>query len=114
MFVKDLIVTGDAKILGNLYANGGSVSGGSVATQSAAGLMSAADKIKLDGVASGANNYTHPSTHEASMITAGTFAGQVIANSSGQTYNTSLLRNTKLVSSDTDPTVNGEICWTYK
>ena len=27
MQVKDLIVTGDAKILGNLYANGGSVSG---------------------------------------------------------------------------------------
>lgn len=33
----------------------------SAATQSAAGLMSAADKTKLDGVATGANNYTHPS-----------------------------------------------------
>ena len=32
-----------------------------VATQSAAGLMSAADKKKLDGVAEGANAYTHPS-----------------------------------------------------
>ena len=31
------------------------------ATQSAAGLMSAADKTKLDGIATGANNYTHPS-----------------------------------------------------
>ena len=30
------------------------------ATTSAAGLMSAADKIKLDGVAKNANNYTHP------------------------------------------------------
>ncbi|WP_203457146.1 pyocin knob domain-containing protein [Paenibacillus tepidiphilus] len=30
------------------------------ATSSAAGLMSAADKTKLDGVATGANNYTHP------------------------------------------------------
>lgn len=39
------------------------------ATQSAAGLLSAADKKKLDGVATGANNYTHPSTHPASMIT---------------------------------------------
>lgn len=33
----------------------------SAATQSAAGLMSAADKKKLDGVATGANAYTHPS-----------------------------------------------------
>ena len=31
------------------------------ATQSAAGLMSAADKKKLDGVAAGANAYAHPS-----------------------------------------------------
>lgn len=31
------------------------------ATQSAAGLMSAADKTKLDGVAAGANAYVHPS-----------------------------------------------------
>lgn len=58
--------------------------------------------------------YTHPSTHAASMISAGTFAGQVVANSSGQTPGTSLLRNSKLVSADTNPTVNGEINWTYK
>lgn len=31
------------------------------ATQSAHGLMTAADKKKLDGVAAGANNYVHPS-----------------------------------------------------
>ena len=49
----------------------------------------------------------------ASTITAGTFAGQVVANSSGQTYSTSLLRNSKLVNAETNPTVNGEICWTY-
>ena len=39
------------------------------ATTSAAGLMSAADKTKLDGIAQNANNYTHPSTHPATMIT---------------------------------------------
>jgi len=39
------------------------------ATQSAAGLMSAADKKKLDGIATGANAYTHPNTHPASIIT---------------------------------------------
>ena len=31
-----------------------------------------------------------------------------------QTPSSSLLRNTRLVSSDTNPSVNGEICWTYK
>ena len=39
------------------------------ATQSTHGLMSTADKTKLDGIAANANNYTHPATHAASMIT---------------------------------------------
>lgn len=39
-----------------------------VATTSKEGLMSKADKSKLDGIASGANNYSHPTTHPASMI----------------------------------------------
>ena len=40
-----------------------------VATQSTNGLMSAADKTKLDGVTAGANNYTHPSyTARASRL----------------------------------------------
>lgn len=38
------------------------------ATTSAAGFMSAADKSKLDSIASGANNYVHPSTHPPSII----------------------------------------------
>ena len=38
------------------------------ATTSAAGFMSAADKTKLDGVEAGANNYTHPASHPASII----------------------------------------------
>lgn len=49
----------------------------------------------------------------ASTITAGTFGGQVVAKSDAQTPGTSLLRNSKLVSADTNPTVNGEINWTY-
>ena len=40
-----------------------------VVTTSANGLMSAIDKTKLNGIANNANNYTHPSTHGASMIT---------------------------------------------
>ena len=39
------------------------------ATTSTAGLMSASDKVKLNSIAANANNYTHPSTHPASMIT---------------------------------------------
>ncbi len=39
------------------------------ATTSAAGMMSAADKAKLNGIAAGANNYTHPANHPASVIT---------------------------------------------
>lgn len=50
----------------------------------------------------------------AGNITAGTFAGQVVANASGQAPGTSLLRNSRLVTADTNPSVNGEICWTYK
>ena len=40
----------------------------SAATTLAAGSMSATDKTKLDGVAEGANAYTHPVTHPASVI----------------------------------------------
>ncbi len=39
------------------------------ATTSKGGLMSSSDKSKLNGVASGANNYVHPSSHPASIIT---------------------------------------------
>lgn len=50
----------------------------------------------------------------ATQITAGTFAGQVVANGSGQTPGTSLLRNSKIVLTDEDPTVEGEIVWVCK
>jgi hypothetical protein len=53
-------------------------------------------------------------TPSASEVGAGTFGGQVVANASGQAVGTSLLRNSRIVSADTNPTVNGEICWTYK
>ncbi|MEK4042004.1 hypothetical protein MHH49_31055 [Paenibacillus sp. FSL F4-0122] len=33
------------------------------------GLMRATDKIKLDGIATGANNYVHPANHPATIIT---------------------------------------------
>lgn len=57
-----------------------------------------------------------PTSHNqaASTITAGTFGGQVVAKSGAQAVGTSLLRNSKIVSADTDPSNNGEINWTYK
>jgi hypothetical protein len=42
----------------------------SAATTTAAGLMSADDKTKLNGIQGGANLYIHPDTHPASIINA--------------------------------------------
>lgn len=50
----------------------------------------------------------------AARIMGGTFTGQVAANSSRQTPSVSCLRNSKLVSAEENPTVNGEIYWTYQ
>ncbi len=52
----------------------------STASQSANGLMSAADKKKLDGIATGANKYTytHPTTAGNKHIPAGGAAGQIL------------------------------------
>lgn len=47
----------------------------------------------------------------ASTVTSGTFAGQVAANSAGQTPGSFLLRNSKVSAAEEDPTVNGEIVW---
>ncbi len=38
------------------------------ASDAVAGFMSAADKIKLNGIAAGATAYSHPATHPASVI----------------------------------------------
>ena len=48
------------------------------ATQSAAGLMSAADKKKLDGVAAGANAYAHPTASGSKHIPSGGSSGQIL------------------------------------
>lgn len=54
------------------------------ATTSAPGLMSAADKTKLNGIATGANNYTHPTTTGNKHIPAGGSSGQILGwNSDG-------------------------------
>lgn len=53
-------------------------------------------------------------TQAASTITAGTFAGAVVAQTTSQTPGTSLLRNSKILSTATNPTNNGEIVWQYE
>ena len=72
-----------------------------------------ADKTEIvDEVIAEIESTTH--NHSASVITGGTFGGEVSANSNGQTAENSVLRNSKLVSVDTTPTANGEIYWTYE
>ena len=53
-------------------------------------------------------------TQAASTITTGTFVGIVIAGRSLQTPSAYMLRNSKLAASATNPSYNGEICWTYE
>ena len=48
------------------------------ATQSTHGLMSVDDKKKLDGIASGANNYVHPTSSGNKHIPSGGSAGQFL------------------------------------
>ena len=50
----------------------------SAATTSAAGFISAADKTKLDGIATGANKYVHPTTSGNKHIPAGGSSGQIL------------------------------------
>lgn len=66
------------------------------ATTSVAGLMSAADKSKLDGVAAGANNYAHP-----------TGDGNLHVPATGTTNNTKVLKAGSTAGSAAWGTVNG-------
>lgn len=60
-----------------------------IATTTLAGLMSAVDKVKLDGIATGANNYVHPTDNPgnhpfATAITSGLqVLSQMIVNNEG-------------------------------
>ena len=50
----------------------------STATTSADGLMSKADKAKLDGIAASANNYIHPTSAGNKHVPAGGASGQIL------------------------------------
>ena len=47
-------------------------------------------------------------------IESGVFTNQVQANAAGQSPIVSCLRNSKIVSTEENPAIGGEICWTYK
>lgn len=66
-----------------------------VATQTANGLMSKSDKVKLDGIASGANNYVHPNSHPATMITEDT-THRFVSDTEKSNWNTLMTRVTEL------------------
>lgn len=55
------------------------------ATTSAAGLMSASDKTKLNGIATSANNYTHPTTAGNKHIPSGGSTNQILTYSAAGT-----------------------------
>lgn len=50
----------------------------STATTSANGFMSASDKSKLDGIATNANNYVHPTTSGNKHVPSGGSSGQIL------------------------------------
>lgn len=56
-----------------------------VATDSSNGLLSSADKIKLNGIATGANKYTHPTSSGNKHIPSGGSSGQILAWSANGT-----------------------------
>lgn len=89
------------------------------ASLSGLGITATADELNyMSGVTSAVQDQIDSKaasdhTQSAASITNGMFAGQVVAHYQGQSYNAYCLRNSKLASTDTDPTVNGQICWTY-
>ena len=58
-----------------------------VATSDVDGFMSSTDKVKIDTVESNANNYTHPASHPASMITQDS-THRFVADTEKSTWNT--------------------------
>ena len=96
------------------YSDGSSeqITGPAIPTQLSELAEDSSHRTVTDTEVSGWN--TAKSQAAAAMPkSGGTFTGTIKAGSSYQSYSTSLLRNSKLVSSDTTPSVNGEINWTY-
>ena len=96
------------------YSDGSSeqVTGPAIPTQLSELAEDSSHRTVTDTEISGWN--TAKSQADAAMPkSGGTFTGTIKAGNSYQSYSTSLLRNSKLVSTDATPSVNGEINWTY-
>lgn len=88
----------------------------STATKSANGFMSSSDKSKLDGIATNANNYVHPTTSGNKHIPSGGSSGQILRWSADGTaawgaendhiYGIATSSTAGLVKSGTDITVD--------
>ncbi len=108
-------VTGGSDVIANVVAAGNS------------GLMTGADKTKLDGIATGANNYAHPTSDGSLHVTAtgttsdnkilqagataGTFAWETLADAGisavGHTQAESTITFTDIVTGDASITSHG-------
>ena len=81
-----------------------------VATSGADGLMAASDKSKLDGVEANANDYSHPGSHPATMITEDS-SNRFVSDSEKSTWNGKLDKAGGTVTGDLtvsgDMTING-------
>lgn len=106
-----------------LQANVNAINTGKVDAESGKGLSSndytTTEKQKLAGVAAGANNYVHPSTHPASMIAAGTLAGQVKADATAAAaLETAQVRSIRAGTADLTPgesaLATGEVYLVYE
>lgn len=106
--------SGDTNLWTISYSDGSSeqVTGPAIPTQLSQLTGDASHRTVTDTEKSG---WDTAQTQAAAAMpeSGGTFTGTVKAGSSYQSYSTYLLRNSGLASSDTTPTVNGEICWTY-
>ena len=88
-----------------------------VASTSANGLMSSSDKTKLNGIATNANNYVHPTTSGNKHIPSGGSSGQVLkwssdgtavwANDNNTTYSVATTSTNGLMSSSDKSKLDG-------
>lgn len=79
----------------------------SKATSSADGFMSADDKTKLDGIATGANKYTHPTTAGNKHIPSGGASGQILRWSADGTAEWGADNNTTYTPASAAPKASG-------
>lgn len=146
MQVKDLIVTGDAKVVGKVFGNlqSPTVYGPIRITPGTAGDWTEGicindanngwSTIRLGGTQQEGTSASSWSIHTfnqnfyiahngssasaTGFLTSDANGNWTIKNSirvgAAQAPGSSILRNSRLVSTSTNPTVEGEICWTYQ